>query len=67
MRWTTWASRNCCKTLGHTVWDCLTYTRAVYAAVQGRRLLVLDVFVKKTQATPRSAIETARRRLEAMP
>lgn len=41
--------------------------RAVYAAVQGRRLLVLHVFVKKTQATPRSAIETARSRLEAMP
>jgi phage-related protein len=41
--------------------------RAVYAAVQDRRLLVLHVFVKKTQATPRSAIETARRRLEAMP
>ena len=40
-------------------------SRAVYAAVQGRRLLVLHVFVKKTQATPRSAIETALKRLEA--
>ena len=40
--------------------------RAVYAAIQGRRLLVLHVFVKKTQATPRSALETARKRLEAM-
>ncbi len=39
--------------------------RAVYAAVQGRRLLVLYVFVKKTQTTPRSALETARKRLEA--
>lgn len=39
--------------------------RAVYAAVQGRRLLVLHVFVKKTQTTPRSAIETARKRLDA--
>lgn len=39
--------------------------RAVYAAVQGRTLLVLHVFVKKTQATPRAAIETARERLEA--
>jgi phage-related protein len=39
--------------------------RAVYAAVQGRRLLVLHVFVKKTQATPRSALDTARKRLEA--
>lgn len=40
--------------------------RAVYAAVHGRTLLVLHVFVKKTQTTPRAAIETARKRLEAM-
>ena len=39
--------------------------RAAYAAVQGRRLLVLHVFVKKTQATPRAVIETARKRLES--
>ena len=39
--------------------------RAVYAAVQGRRLLVLHVFVKKTQTTPRASIETALERLEA--
>ena len=39
--------------------------RAVYAAVQGRRLLVLHIFVKKTQATPRAAIETALKRLKA--
>lgn len=38
--------------------------RAVYAAVQDRRLLVLHVFVKKTQKAPRSALETARQRLE---
>ena len=39
--------------------------RAVYAAVQDRRLLVLHVFVKKTQATPRHAIDTALERLKA--
>lgn len=38
--------------------------RAVYAAIQGRRLLVLHVFVKKTQTTPRKAIETALQRLK---
>ena len=38
--------------------------RAVYAAVHERRLLVLHVFVKKTQATPRRTIETALKRLE---
>ena len=38
--------------------------RAVYAAVQDRSFLVLHVFVKKTQVTPRSAIATALKRLE---
>ncbi len=42
-------------------------SRAVYAAVQGRRLLVLHVFIKKTQTTPRSALETARKRLDTAP
>ena len=39
--------------------------RAVYAAIQDRRLLVLHVFVKKTQTTPRSVIAMALKRLEA--
>lgn len=38
--------------------------RAIYAAVQGRTLLVLHVFVKKPQTTARSALETAPKRLE---
>jgi phage-related protein len=38
--------------------------RAVYAAIQDRRLLVLHVFVKKTQTTPRRAIVTALERLK---
>lgn len=40
--------------------------RAVYAAAQGRSLLALHVFVNKTQAIPRSAIETALKRLESV-
>lgn len=40
-------------------------SRAVYAAVQGRRQVVLHVFVKKTQVTPRVAIETALKRLKS--
>lgn len=40
--------------------------RAIYAAVHGRTLLVLHVFVKKTQTTPRAAIATAYKRLESM-
>lgn len=39
--------------------------RAVYVAAQGRRLVVLHVFIKKTQTTPRAAIETARKRLQS--
>src|ERR1700761_3833151 len=39
-------------------------SRAIYSAVQGRRLLVLHVFIKKTQATPPSAITTALKRLK---
>lgn len=41
--------------------------RAVYAAVTGQRLLVLHVFTKKTQKTPRKAITTALQRLESQP
>ncbi len=41
--------------------------RAIYAAVRGRTLLVLHVFVKKTEKTPRAAIETAKDRLETLP
>ena len=39
--------------------------RAVYVAIQDRRLLVLHVFVKKTQTTPQSVITTALKRLGA--
>ena len=38
--------------------------RAIYVAMQGRKLVVLHVFVKKTQTTPRSALEMARKRME---
>lgn len=38
--------------------------RAVYVAATGRRLVVVHAFVKKTQKTPRSALETARTRAE---
>ncbi len=40
--------------------------RAVYVAASGRCLIVLHVFVKKTQATPRHAIETALARLKEL-
>ncbi|MFQ5347962.1 MAG: type II toxin-antitoxin system RelE/ParE family toxin [Rhodothalassiaceae bacterium] len=39
---------------------------AVYVAVKGRRIVVLHAFVKKSRATPRRALETARQRLKEM-
>jgi phage-related protein len=38
--------------------------RAVHVATEGRRLLVLHVFVKEIQTTLRRALETARKCLE---
>ncbi|MBM3557222.1 MAG: type II toxin-antitoxin system RelE/ParE family toxin [Alphaproteobacteria bacterium] len=36
--------------------------RALYLTASGRRVVVLHVFVKKTQKTPREALAMARRR-----
>jgi phage-related protein len=38
--------------------------RAIYTAASVRRLVVLHAFVKKTQKTPRQAIELALKRLK---
>lgn len=38
--------------------------RVVYIAASGRRVVMLHAFMKKTQKTPRRAIETAKRRLQ---
>jgi phage-related protein len=40
--------------------------RAVYVARTGQRLTVLHLFIKKTQKTPRKALETARNRLRRL-
>lgn len=37
--------------------------RAIYFAAAGRRLMVVRIFVKKTQTTPRQEIELALRRM----
>ena len=37
-------------------------SRALYVAAQGRRVVVVRAFVKKTQATPRREIDLALRR-----
>jgi phage-related protein len=38
--------------------------RALYLTARGRRVVILRVFVKKTQKTPRREIELARRRAQ---
>jgi phage-related protein len=38
--------------------------RAIYTPAAGRRLIVLHAFVKKTQKTPRSALNLALKRLK---
>jgi len=38
--------------------------RAVYVGVRGNRLIVLHVFVKKSDKMPRRALETARKRMK---
>lgn len=40
--------------------------RAIYMAATGRRLVVLHAFIKKTQRTPRRAIDIARQRAKEM-
>jgi phage-related protein len=40
--------------------------RAIYVARTGQRLTVLHAFVKKTQKTPRGALEIARARMETL-
>lgn len=40
--------------------------RAVYVARSGQRITVLHVFAKKTQKTPRQAIETAHARMRKL-
>ena len=40
--------------------------RAIYIAQAGKKLVVLHVFIKKTQKTPRRAIQTAKARQRRM-
>ena len=38
--------------------------RGLYVAVSGRRVIILHVFFKKSQKTPRTALEVARERMK---
>ena len=53
--------------LGEKLWEMRLRSsagigRVIYTAASRQRLVLLHAFVKKTQETPRRAIETARRR-----
>jgi len=55
------------KSLGNKLWEIRMkaqpgIARAIYITATDRRIVVLHAFVKKSQKTPRSAIETALRR-----
>jgi phage-related protein len=57
------------KPLGHKLWEIRMkgrsgIARAIYVTATGQRIVVLHAFVKKTQKTPRSAIEMALKRAE---
>jgi phage-related protein len=59
--------RDWAKSLGDKLWE-LRITgrdgiaRAVYVTAEGRRVVIVLVFVKKTQKTPRHELELARQR-----
>ena len=55
--------------LGERLWEMRLsgkkgIARAIYTAAAGKRLVVLHAFVKKTQKTPRRAIDLALERLK---
>jgi phage-related protein len=57
--------------LGEKLWEMrLTGSagigRAIYTAASGQRLVVLHAFIKKTEKTPRRALDIARRRIREL-
>ncbi|KQP61020.1 type II toxin-antitoxin system RelE/ParE family toxin [Methylobacterium sp. Leaf108] len=42
-------------------------SRAIYVTVAGRRVVIVRVFVKKTQKTPQRELDTARKRASEVP
>lgn len=57
------------KHLGGKLWELRAkaaegIARGIYVTVTGRRVVVLHVFVKKSQKTPRRALELARKRMK---
>ena len=58
-----------CKPLGKKLWEIRMkaqpgIARAIYIASKGKKIVILHAFVKKTQKTPKQAIELALKRLK---
>ncbi len=58
-----------CKPLGNKLWEIRMkgkpgIARAIYVIAKHKRIIVLHVFVKKTQKTPKKAIDIAKERLK---
>ncbi|MDF1795114.1 MAG: type II toxin-antitoxin system RelE/ParE family toxin [Coxiellaceae bacterium] len=58
-----------CKYLGDKLWEIRMkgrpgIARAIYVTSKGKKIIVLHAFIKKTQKTPKKAIEIALARLK---
>ena len=58
-----------CKPLGNKLWEIRMrakpgIARAIYVTVKKRRIIILHAFVKRTDKTPKKAIDLAIRRLK---
>jgi len=58
-----------CKSLGHKLWEIRMkgragIARAIYVTAKAKKIMILHAFVKKTQKTPKRAIEIALKRLK---
>lgn len=58
-----------CKSLGDKLWEIRMkgrpgIARAIYATTKNKKIIVLHAFIKKTQQTPKKAVNIALKRLK---
>lgn len=63
--------RDWVKPLGHKLWELRVtgkdgIARAIYVTASGRRVVIVRIFVKKTQKTPPRELDLARQRAKAL-
>ncbi len=59
------------KSLGNKLWEIRlkdkdNIARAIYTTMVGKKIVILHVFVKKTQKTPKAAIKLALKRMKEL-